>query len=97
MPDDTEAAALHAWLETIIKEAEDVEAQAARLLPAEEESNTTTLEQTAIAARQHMPSLPSSVSSPATAPPLVPTTSSTYEDTVITGLHLQPTTVLNVR
>jgi hypothetical protein len=29
MSDDTEAAALHAWLETIIKETEDAEAQAA--------------------------------------------------------------------
>jgi hypothetical protein len=28
---------------------------------------------------------------------LVPTTSLTYEDTVIAGLHLQPTVVLNVR
>jgi hypothetical protein len=97
MSDDTEAAALRAWLETIIKEAKDVEAQAARLLPAEEESNATTLEQTAIAAHQHVSSLPSSASSPATAPPLVPTASSTYEDTIVAGLHLQPTTVLNVR
>jgi hypothetical protein len=53
MPDDTEAAALRARLKTIIKEAEDAEAQAAaaycriqttRLLLEEEESNATTLE-----------------------------------------------------
>jgi hypothetical protein len=45
MPDDTEAAALRARLEAIIKKAEDVEAQAAT-------------------ARQRVPSLPSSASSP---------------------------------
>jgi hypothetical protein len=59
MPDDTEAAALRARLETIIKEVEDAEAQAtaarrrvqaARLLLAEE-SKATSLEQTATAAR----------------------------------------------
>jgi hypothetical protein len=58
MPDDTEAAALRALLETIVKEAEDVEAQdaaarrrvqAARLL-LEEEPKATALEQTATAA-----------------------------------------------
>jgi hypothetical protein len=57
MSDDTEAAALRARLETIVKEAEDIEAQAvtarrhiqaARLL---EESKATALEQTATAAR----------------------------------------------
>jgi hypothetical protein len=31
------------------------------------------------------------------APSLVPTASLTYEDTVIAGLHLQATAVLNVR
>jgi hypothetical protein len=55
------------------------------------------LEQTATAARQHVPSSPSSASSPATASPLVPTASSTYEDTIIAGLHLQAAAVLNVR
>jgi hypothetical protein len=57
MPDGTEAAALRARLEAIVKEAEDAEAQAAaarrriqaaRLL---EESKTTALEQTATVAR----------------------------------------------
>jgi hypothetical protein len=61
MPDDTEAAALRAQVEAIIKEAEDAEAQAAatqrhvqaaRLL-AEEESKATALEQMATAARLH--------------------------------------------
>jgi septal ring factor EnvC (AmiA/AmiB activator) len=70
MSDDTEAAALRARLEAIIKEAEDAEAQAAaarrrvqaaRLLM--EESKTTALEQTATAARQRVPSSPSSASS----------------------------------
>jgi hypothetical protein len=55
------------------------------------------LEQTAIAARQRVPSSPSSASSPAAASSLVPTASSTYEDTVIAGLHLQTAAALNVR
>jgi hypothetical protein len=105
MPDTTEVAALHARLEAIVKEAEDTEAQAAaarrrvqtarRLL--EEESKATALEQTATAARQRVPSSSSSSSSLVVASQLVPTTSSTYEDTVVTGLHLQAAVVLNVR
>jgi hypothetical protein len=105
MPDDTEAAALCAWLGAIIKEAEDAEAQAAaarhrvqaaRLHLAEEESKATALEQTVTAVRQRMPSSPSSISCPAAAPPLVPTVLLTYEDTVITRLHLQVAAILNV-
>jgi hypothetical protein len=69
--------------------------QAARLL--EEESNAAALEQTATAARQHVPSSSSSSSSPAATSQLVPTASSTYEDTVVAGLHLQVATMLNVR
>jgi hypothetical protein len=98
MPDDIEAAALRARLEAIVNEAEDAEAQAAvarrrvqaALLLLEEESKAAALEQTATAAR------PSS-SSPAAASQLVPTASSTYEDTVVAGLHLQTVAVLNVR
>jgi hypothetical protein len=71
--------------------------QAARLLLTEEESKATALEQTATAARQRVPSSPSSASSPVAAPPLVPITSSTYEDTVVTRLNLQVAAVLNVR
>jgi hypothetical protein len=106
MPDDTEAAALHARLEAILKEAEDTEAQAAVarhcvqaacLLLEEEESKATTLEQTATTSRQRVPSSPLSASSPAVASPLVPIASSTYEDMVVVGLHLQAATVLNVR
>jgi hypothetical protein len=106
MPDDTEVAALCARLEAIIKEAENAEAQgtaarhriqAACLLLAEEESKATALEQTATAARQRVPSSPSSASSPAAALPLVLTVSSIYEDTVVTGLHLHAVAVLNVR
>jgi hypothetical protein len=63
----------------------------------EEESKATALEQTATAAHQRVPSSPSSVSSPAAAPPLVPTASLTYEDTVVAGLHLHAAAVLNVR
>jgi hypothetical protein len=105
MSDDTEVAALRAQLEAIIKEAEDTEAQAAtarrhvqaaRLL-LEEESKATALEQTATTAHQCVSSLSSSSSSPVMASPLVPTTCSTYEDTVIAGLHVQAVTVLNVR
>jgi hypothetical protein len=81
MPDNTEAATLRAWLEAIITE---------------EESKATALEQMAIAARQRVPSAPSSASSLAVALPLVPTTSLTYEDTVVAGLHLQAVAVLNV-
>jgi PHD/YefM family antitoxin component YafN of YafNO toxin-antitoxin module len=104
MPDDTEAAALRAQVEAIIKEAEDAEAQAAatqrhvpaaRLL-AEEEFKATALEQMATAARQRMPSLPSSASSLAAASLLVSTASLTYEDTIVAGLHLQAATMLNV-
>jgi hypothetical protein len=106
MPDNTEAAALCAWLETSIKEAKDAEAQAAtarrriqtaRLLLKEEESKATAFEQTATAARQRVPSSSSSASSPAAASQLIPTTSLTCEDTVIAGLHLQVAVVLNVR
>jgi hypothetical protein len=43
-----------------------------------------------------MPSSPSSASSLIAAPPLVPTASSTYEGTVIAGLHLQAAPVLNI-
>jgi hypothetical protein len=92
MPADTEAATLRARLEAIIKEVEDVEAQAitarhhvqaARLLL----SKATALERTAIAARQRVTSLPSSSSPPVVASQLVPTAPSSYEDTVITGLY----------
>jgi hypothetical protein len=105
MPDDTKATALRARPEAIIKEAEDAKAQAAaarrrvqatRLL-LEEESKATALEQTTTASRQRVPSSSSSSSSPAAALQLVPTVSSTYEDTVVTGLHLQAAAVLNVR
>jgi hypothetical protein len=106
MPDDTEAAALRAQLEAIIKEVEDAEGQAttahrrvqaARLLLEEEESKAIALEQTATAAHQRVPSSSSSSSSLVVASQLIPTTSSTYEDTVIIGLHLQAAEVLNVR
>jgi hypothetical protein len=106
MPDDIEVATLRARLKAIIKEVEDSEAQAAvarrrvqvaRLILTEEESKATALEQTATAARQRVPSSPSSASSPAAALPLVLTVSSIYEDTVVAGLHLHAVTVLNVR
>jgi hypothetical protein len=106
MPNNTEPAALRARLEAIVKEAEDAEAQAtaarrrvqeAHILLEEEESKATTLDKMTIAARQRVPSLSSSSSSPAAASQLIPTTSSTYEDTIVAGLHLQAATVLNIR
>jgi hypothetical protein len=106
MPNNTEPAALRARLEAIVKEAEDTEAQAtaarrrvqeAHILLEEEESKATTLDKMTIAARQRVPSLSSSSSSPAVASQLIPTTSSTYEDTIVAGLHLQAVTVLNIR
>jgi hypothetical protein len=93
-----------ARLEAIIKEAKDAKVhvaaahrrvQAARLL-LEEESKATTLEQAATAVRQRVLSLPSSSSFSIVASHLVPTASSTYEDTVVTGLYLQVAAVLNV-
>jgi hypothetical protein len=101
MSDNIEAAVLRARLEAIVKEAEAQAAaarrrvQAARLLE-EEESKAAALEQTATAARQCVPSSSSSSSSPVTASQLVPTASSTYEDSVVAGLHLQAAAVLNV-
>jgi hypothetical protein len=104
MSDDTEAATLRAWVEAIIKETEDVEAQAAaahcRIQATHlllEESKATALEQTATAVRQRMPSSASSASSPAAASPFVPTSSSTYEGMFVVGLYLQAAAVLNVR
>jgi hypothetical protein len=103
MLDDTEAAVLRALPEVTIKDAEAQAAaacrrvQAARLLLAEEESKATALEQTATATRQRVSSSPSSTSSPSAAPPLIPTASSTYEGTVVVGLHILAVTVLNVR
>jgi hypothetical protein len=97
MSDDTEAAALGARLEVIVKEAKDAEAQAAaarrcvqaaRLLLEEEESKATTLEQTTTTARQRVQYSSSSSSSPTVASQLIPTASSTYKDTVVVGLHL---------
>jgi hypothetical protein len=84
MPDDTEATALRARLNAIIKEAEDAEAQAtaarhrvqaARLLLEEEESKAAALEQTATTARHCVSSSSSSLSSPTVASQLVPTAS----------------------
>jgi hypothetical protein len=106
-PDNTEVAALRARLEAIIKEAEDAKAQATTarrrvqatcllLEEEEEESKAVALEQMTITARQRVPSSSSSSSSLAAASQLIPTASSTYEGTVITRLHLQAATVLNV-
>jgi hypothetical protein len=93
MPDDTETAALCARLKTIIKEAEDAEVQSA----AARRCVQAVLEQTATTAHQRVPSSTSSASSPTVAPPLIPSATSTYEDTVVVGLHLQAVVMINVR
>jgi hypothetical protein len=76
---------------------DDIEAAALRArleaIVKEAEAQAAALDQTATAARQRVPSS----SSPAVASQLVPTASSTYEDTVVAGLHLQAAAVLNVR
>jgi hypothetical protein len=102
MPNDTEATGLHAQLETIVKAAEAQATATYRLvqdthLLHEEESKATALEQTATTAHQCVPSSSSSSSSSGPASQLVPTTSSTYEHTVVAGLHLQAAALLNVR
>jgi hypothetical protein len=70
--------------------------QATRLLLEEEESKAAALEQMGTAARQCVPSSSKSSSSPTVASQLVPTASSTYEDMVVAGLHLQAVAVLNI-
>jgi septal ring-binding cell division protein DamX len=99
MSDDTKPATLCARLEAIIKEVEAAAVrhriQAARL--PEEESKATALEQTATAAHQCVLALSSSPSSHAPASQLIPTASSTYENTVVAGFHLQVAAVLNIR
>jgi hypothetical protein len=97
-PGDAAADALKAKLDALVKDAEEVEekavvarrcARAARTL-LEEEQTASALEKATVAARQLVPGSSSS------APHMSPATSS-YEETVIAGLHLQAATVLNVR
>jgi hypothetical protein len=94
----TDAAALKAKLDALVKDVEEAEekavaarrrARAARAL-LEEEQAATALEKAVVAARQLVPG---SSSSPNHTPP----SSSSYEETVIAGLHLQAAAVLNVR
>jgi hypothetical protein len=93
------AAALKAKLDTLVKDAEEAEemavaarrrARAARTLLEEEEQTAAALEKAAVAARQLVPG--SSTGPTPTSP-----SSSSYEETVIAGLHLQAAAVLNVR
>jgi hypothetical protein len=92
------AAALKAKLDTLVKDAEEAEervvaarrrARAARTL-LEEEQMTAALEKAVVAARQLVPGS-------STGPTHTPPSSSSYEETVIAGLHLQAAAVLNVR
>jgi hypothetical protein len=91
-----DAAALKAKLDALIKDAEEKavaarrRARAARTLLEEEEQTSAALEKAAVAARQLVPGSSSS------APHLSSVTSS-YEETVVAGLHLQVAAILNVR
>jgi hypothetical protein len=91
------AAALKAKLDALVKDAEEAEektvaarrrARAARTL-LEEEQTAAALEKAAVAARQLVPG--SSSGTIHTSPSL-----SSYEETVVAGLHLQVAAVLNV-
>jgi hypothetical protein len=95
--DAAAAAALKAKLDALVKDVEEAEekavaarrrARAARTL-LEEEQTAVALEKAAVAARQLVPGSSSS------APHTLPATSS-YEETVVAGLHLQAVAVLNV-
>jgi hypothetical protein len=93
-----DAAALKAKLAALVKDAEEVEkavaarrrARAARTLLEEEEQAATALEKAAIAARQLVPGSSSGTNHKSPS-------SSSYEETVVAGLHLQAAAVLNVR
>jgi hypothetical protein len=94
----TDTAALKAKLDALIKDAEEAEekavaarrrARAARTLLEEEEQTAATLEKATVAARQLVPG--SSSSTTHTSPAV-----SSYEETIVTGLHLQAAAVLNV-
>ncbi len=96
MPDDTEVAALRARQEDIVKEAEDAEAQAAadrhrvqaaRLL-LEEESKAHRLGADGYNCPSTRAIFVFIVIFPAVSSQLIPTASSTYEDTVVAGLPL---------
>jgi hypothetical protein len=100
-PGDTaaNAATLKAKLDALIKDAEKAEqkvvaarrhTRAARTLLEEEEQTADALEKAAVATRQLVPR--SSFSAPHTSP-----ATSSFEETIITGLHLQAVAVLNVR
>jgi hypothetical protein len=91
------AAALKAKLDALLKDAKEAEekavaarrrARAARTL-LEEEQTAAALEKAVVAARQLVPG--SSSGAPHTSP-----ATSSYEETVVAGLHLQAAAVLNV-
>jgi hypothetical protein len=93
-----DAAALKAKLDALVKDAEEAEekavaarrrARATRTL-LEEEQTAAALEKAAVAAHQLVPGSSSSASHPSSV-------TSSYEETVVTGLHLQAAAVLNIR
>jgi hypothetical protein len=93
------AATLKAKLDTLVKDAEEAEekavaacrrARATRTLLEEEEQMATALEKATIAACQLVPGSSSSTTHTSLAP-------SSYEETIVAGLHLQAAAILNVR
>jgi hypothetical protein len=93
-----DAAALKVKLDALVKDAEEAEEKAvaarrrvrvARTLLEEEEQTAAALEKVAVATRQLVPGSSS-------APHPSPVTSS-YEETIVAGLHLQAAAVLNIR
>jgi hypothetical protein len=90
----TDAAVLKAKLDTLVKEAEEKavaarrRARAARTL-LEEEQTAAALEKAAVAARQLVPGSSSSTTHTSLA-------ASSYEETIVAGLHLQAAAVVNV-
>jgi hypothetical protein len=96
---DAAAAAIKAKLDALVKDVEEAKdkavaahhhARAARTLLEEEEKTTAAFEKAAVASRQLVPG--SSSGTVHTSP-----SSSSYEETVVAGLHLQAAAVLNVR
>jgi hypothetical protein len=102
MPDDTESAGLRARLEAIVKKAEHAEAQAATTRPDRPPPPRGGVQGHRLEADGYNCSSACAifvfiVVFPTAASQLIPTASSTNEDTIVTGLHLQAAAVLNVR
>jgi hypothetical protein len=100
MPTDQDAEALRLRLETLIKEADNTEAkavvarcrvQAARQLLEEEQAVAADLDRKSAAAKRLLPPSSSSLTTADTP------NGTSYDSTVVSNLHIQATTVSNVR